>query len=117
MNDFSPSTHILLDFYGCKHLTDAKALKSCMLAAAKEAGATVLRCNLHEFGEDAGVTGVAILAESHISIHTWPEIDFAAIDIFMCGKADAEKAASVLQKLLEPSRIETTKVARGCLEA
>ena len=115
MNDFAPSTHILLDFYGGEHLTDAAALRDAILKAADAAGSTVLSCDLHEFGDDAGVTGVAILAESHMSIHTWPEIDYAAIDIFMCGKADAEKAAKKLEELLKPKRTEITRVARGRL--
>ncbi len=108
-----PGTHILLDFFGCKYLSDPEALRKCLEAAAAQSGATVLRGDFHKFGPEAGVTGVLMLAESHISIHTWPEADFAAIDIFMCGSASADKAAEVLLDLLAPARVETTRVARG----
>ena len=113
MQEFYPSTHLLCDFYGCDGLTDVDALRGYLIQAAEKSGATLLSCNMHGFGANAGVTGVAMLAESHISIHTWPEMDFAAIDIFMCGAADPERAADELRRLMRPKRVEKTAVARG----
>jgi S-adenosylmethionine decarboxylase len=68
---------------------------------------------LHSFGEGAGITGVAILAESHISIHTWPETGFAAIDIFMCGSCDPHRAMPVLEAAFAPSRTGVSVHKRG----
>jgi S-adenosylmethionine decarboxylase len=113
MNKFSPGIHILVDFYGAQHVTETNVLRDIMIEAAQVAGATVLSCDLHEFGENSGVTGVAVLAESHISIHTWPEHDYAAIDIFMCGDADPHKAVKLLQDRLRPSSTQITTHVRG----
>jgi S-adenosylmethionine decarboxylase len=60
-----------------------------------------------------GVSGVAVLAESHISIHTWPERDYAALDIFMCGDTQPEKCIEVLREAFETDQIETTTLLRG----
>jgi S-adenosylmethionine decarboxylase len=81
--------------YGAKHLQDAAALELAMRAAANAAGARVL------------------LAESHISVHTWPELNFAALDIFMCGSADIEAAARALETALAPASCRVTRTARG----
>ena len=110
---FAPGVHILLDLHGAVMLRDARRMEAALRGAAKAAGATVLSCHLHGFGEGSGITGVALLAESHISIHTWPERDYAAVDIFMCGKADARAAADYLEKVLQPQRVERTEVLRG----
>lgn len=110
---FAPGVHILLDLHGPVTLTDKARLDAALLGAARAGGATVLSCHLHEFGEGGGITGVALLAESHISIHTWPERDYAAVDIFMCGSADARAAADHLVTALEPRRVNRTEVLRG----
>ena len=85
-------------------------------AAADAAQATLLHIHLHHFSPQGGVSGVAVLAESHISTHTWPEHGFAAFDIFMCGDAEPLKAAEALRRALRPSRIELTEQRRGILE-
>ena len=69
--------------------------------------------NLHSFGEGGGVTGVVLLAESHISIHTWPEINFAAIDVFMCGACDATLAIEPLKEMFQPLEANIKEVIRG----
>ena len=78
-------THLLLDLWGASNLTDPELIDRALRDAAEAAGATILHSHFHHFGPDGGVSGVLVLAESHISIHTWPERDFAAVDIFMCG--------------------------------
>ena len=108
-----PGWHLLLDMYGAKHLQDAAALELAMRAAANAAGARVLSAQLHDFPEGGGVTGVLLLAESHISVHTWPELNFAALDIFMCGSADIEAAARALETALAPATCRVTRTARG----
>lgn len=77
--------HLIADLSGGSRLEDATHIEACLIAAAAAAGATLLEVRLHSFGPAQGVTGVALLAESHISIHTWPEFGTACVDIFMCG--------------------------------
>ncbi|HEY8189157.1 MAG TPA: adenosylmethionine decarboxylase, partial [Micavibrio sp.] len=81
--------------------------------SAEACGATVLDITLHSFGEGAGITGVAVLSESHISIHTWPEIGFAALDVFMCGTCDPRKAVPVLQEFFKPGETVVSECRRG----
>jgi S-adenosylmethionine decarboxylase len=108
-------THLLADFYGVaqEHLSQCERIDALLREGAAAAGATVLHSHFHAFGEGQGVTGVVLLAESHISIHTWPEFGFAAADIFMCGAAQPELALDVIERALQPrSRIVQT-IARG----
>jgi S-adenosylmethionine decarboxylase len=107
--------HLLADFYGvgAPQLRDAAALEALLRAAARQAGAQVLGSHFHAFGEEDGVTGVVLLSESHISVHTWPESGFAAIDIFMCGSADPERALEELARVLRPARRQVTRAHRG----
>ncbi|MGE8674754.1 MULTISPECIES: adenosylmethionine decarboxylase [Achromobacter] len=111
----TPGRHVLADFRGvpATRLTDAAALEAQLIAAAQAAGAHVLSAHFHHFGEGAGVTGVVMLSESHISIHSWPEHQFAALDIFMCGTAQPELALAWLQDALAPESVHVTTVARG----
>lgn len=108
-----PGWHFLIDMQGARHLQDAAALEQAMRAAAQAAGAQVISSHMHGFAGRGGVTGVLLLAESHISVHTWPEMDYAALDIFMCGGADVEAAARVLQAALAPRTCTITRTARG----
>ncbi|AZS80492.1 adenosylmethionine decarboxylase [Achromobacter spanius] len=111
----TPGRHVLADFRGVRAdlLRDAKALEAQLVAAAQAAGANVLSAHFHHFGEGAGVTGVVMLSESHISIHSWPEHRFAALDIFMCGAAQPELALASLQAALAPESLRVTTVERG----
>jgi len=84
--------HILLDVEGNLAFSSQTELTKILTGAAKAGGATVLSSHFHPFGDKAGITGVLLLAESHISVHTWPEKNYAAFDVFMCGKCQAEKA-------------------------
>ena len=105
--------HLLLDMWGAGHLDDPEILGQAMRAAARAAEATLLHLHLHHFSPQGGVSGVAVLAESHISVHTWPEHGFAAFDIFMCGAAHPHLAAKTLRDALHPSRIELNELRRG----
>ena len=87
--------HLLLELKGCdkEELNNTGFLKDALLVAANEAGATVLGESFHRFNPQ-GVSGVVIVAESHLFIHTWPEYGYAAADIFTCGNSvQPEKAA------------------------
>lgn len=109
----SPGLHLLIDFWDAKHLQDAAVIERAMRDAATACGATVLEIKLHSFGEDAGITGVAILAESHISIHTWPEINYIALDVFVCGTCDPHQALTVLRSTFEPKKEAISEYTRG----
>ena len=95
-------SHLLLDLWGARRLTDINKIEDTLTKAADAAGATILDRNFHQFIENGGISGVLVLAESHISIHTWPERSFAAIDIFMCGRCDPFMCVDVLKAAFEP---------------
>jgi S-adenosylmethionine decarboxylase len=105
--------HLLVDLWGAKNLTDPTMIDRALSAAAEAAGATILHSHFHHFGPDGGVSGVLVLAESHISIHTWPERDFAAIDIFMCGACDPYKSVPVLKAAFQPDSVQLDEQRRG----
>ncbi|WP_428333062.1 adenosylmethionine decarboxylase [Novosphingobium sp.] len=87
--------HLIADL-ACAHgLDDGTHIENALRSAAEAARVTVIDVRLHHFGEGHGVTGVVLLAESHISIHTWPEHGLAAVDIFVCGAHARAEAALV----------------------
>ena len=108
-------THLLADFYGvtADKLTDSAGIDALLRAGAAAAGAHILHSHFHSFGEAMGVTGVVLLAESHISIHTWPEYGFAAADIFMCGKAQPQLALDVIEHACQATSRVVQTIARG----
>lgn len=105
--------HLLLDLWGASNLTDPERIAAALADAARAADATILHTHVHQFGEGGGVSGVLVLAESHISIHTWPERDFAAIDIFMCGACDPMKSVPVLRDAFQPADLQISEHRRG----
>ena len=78
-------------------------------------GATLLHIHLHHFTPNGGISGVAVLAESHISIHSWPERKYAALDVFMCGDSEPNKSLAVLQAAFNPKNIYVNEQMRGAL--
>ena len=105
--------HLLIDLWGAQRLDDIAFIRETFEAAIEAAGATLLHIHLHHFTPNDGVSGVAVLAESHISIHTWPENGYAALDVFMCGRADPRKAVPVLERAFRPDRTAVKEVLRG----
>ncbi len=110
-------THLILDLWGARHLDDLKRIDLALRDSVKVAGATLLHIHLHHFTPNGGVSGVAVLAESHISVHTWPERNYAAFDIFMCGDAQPEKAILVLKNAFHPSRMAISEHLRGVVQS
>ena len=110
--------HLLLELKDCDKevLNDLSFLKSILLAAAGEAGATVLGESFHQFNPH-GVSGVVIIAESHLVIHTWPEYAYAAVDIFTCGDTvQPEMAAEMLIRKLGAKNHSILEMPRGVFE-
>jgi S-adenosylmethionine decarboxylase len=109
--------HLLADLHGIAPalLTDPAQLDALLREAALAAGARILHSHFHAFGEGQGVTGVLLLAESHISIHTWPESGFAAADVFMCGACEPQRALDVIEAALQPGARTIRTVPRGQL--
>ena len=106
-------THLLADLWGAENLSDPVHIDSALREAAIRAGATILHSHFHHFTPNGGVSGVVVLAESHISIHTWPERQFAAVDIFMCGCCNPHDAIPVLQEAFSPDRVDLDEQRRG----
>ena len=106
-------THLLVDLWEASNLADPELIDRALSEAAVTAGATILHSHFHHFSPNGGVSGVVVLAESHISIHTWPERNFAAIDIFMCGECDPHLAIPVVQRAFQAGRVELDEQRRG----
>jgi S-adenosylmethionine decarboxylase len=108
-------THVLADLNGiaADKLSDCTGLETLLRQAAEAAGAHILFSHFHAFGDGQGVTGVVLLAESHITIHTWPECGFAAADIFMCGSAQPELALALIENALQPQSRKIQAIQRS----
>ena len=106
-------THLLVDLWGAGRLDDPAHIDAALREAAIVAGATILHSHFHHFTPNGGVSGVVVLAESHISIHTWPERNFAAVDLFMCGVCDPHLSIPVLQAAFSPERVDVNEQRRG----
>jgi len=107
--------HIVCEFSGCDPmlLSDVDGIHTMMIAAAKAARATIMESAFHRF-EPQGVSGTVILAESHLSIHTWPEKGYAAMDFYTCGDhTDPWLACSHAAEVLEAKSVLTTEIKRG----
>ena len=109
--------HLLLELKDCNKevLNDLSFLRSTLVEAANDCGATVLGESFHPFNPH-GVSGVVVIAESHLSVHTWPEYGYAAVDIFTCGDSvQSEKAAEVLIRKLGAKNHSLIEIQRGLL--
>ena len=105
--------HLLAEFWYGKIIEDPKEIKRILIEAVKKANNTPLKVTIHKF-QPQGITGIVLLAESHIALHSWPEFNYIAIDIYTCGnKAAPEKALDYLQKQFQPKKVEIKKIKRG----
>jgi len=104
--------HLIVDVHGGQGLDDIDLIEATLRRCVSAAQATLLHIHLHHF-QPNGVSGVAVLAESHISIHTWPDAGYAALDVFMCGKADPDACIPVLREAFKAKRVEVNELLRG----
>ncbi|YCM46329.1 adenosylmethionine decarboxylase [Verrucomicrobiaceae bacterium 227] len=119
MPDPSPShsphgIHIAMECSGCRAdlLTDHEALRAAMISCAADAGATVIDSLIHAYNP-IGLSGVVVIAESHLAVHTWPEIGYASFDIYTCGEESlAEKIASNLERTFNPASVSRQVLER-----
>ena len=111
----SAGIHLLIDFWEAENLDSVSFCEKALSRAVKASKATLLKINLHKF-QPHGVSGVAVISESHISIHTWPEHGYAALDIFVCGGKSPYRALESLKKSFKPKRIVLTEAKRGIFE-
>src|ERR1700743_2574567 len=106
-------SHLIIDLWEAEGLGDRDRIEQALIDAVKEAGATLLHIHLHTFTDGGGISGVAVLAESHISAHTWPQKGYAAFDVFMCGDAVPRKALDVFKAAFNPGRVVVGEHKRG----
>lgn len=105
--------HIIIDLFGASRLDDAAHIEDAFKKCIEACGATLLHIHTHMFEPNGGVSGVAVLAESHISTHTWPERQYAAFDVFMCGDAEPRRAVKILEEAFDAKQVRVTEILRG----
>ncbi len=105
--------HLLIDLIGAKRLDDVEHIEDTLRRCVEAAGATLLHIHVHRFEPSGGVSGVAVLAESHISIHSWPEHGYAALDVFMCGETHPEASIDVMRDAFSPDKVVVKTELRG----
>jgi S-adenosylmethionine decarboxylase len=105
-------THLIIEVVDGHGLDDEARIQQAFRDCVTECGATLLHIHTHKFSPQ-GVSGVAVLAESHISVHTWPEIGYGAFDVFMCGDAEPWKAVDVLGRAFSTADVRVKELKRG----
>lgn len=106
-------THLIIDLKGASHLDNLDVMEKALRDAVQAARATLLHIHLHHFTPNGGISGVAVLAESHISVHTWPERNYAAFDVFMCGDAEPANTLPILKAAFSPAEMQVEELLRG----
>ena len=108
--------HLIIDVWEARSLDSLGWMEEALRHMIKICGATLLHLHLHHFTPNNGISGVAVLAESHISVHTWPEFGFAAFDAFMCGDAEPKRCIESINQYFQPKRVLLNTHRRGELE-
>lgn len=107
-------THLIVDLWGASELNNSKLIEETLRRCIDVSGATLLHFHIHQF-EPNGLSGVAVLAESHISFHSWPEKGYMALDIFMCGNTEPYKCIPILKEAFSPKTVQLNEIKRGIL--
>ncbi len=107
---------LVVEFWDCQgDLNSAELIEKTLKEAVQKARAFLLDTKVHRF-QPHGISGVAVIAESHISIHTWPEYKYAAVDVFTCGNTDPDAAVEHILQVLKPKKVKTLRIERGVLQ-
>lgn len=106
--------HLLAEFYGCSDasIDDVERMRVHMRAAAEAVGATIVGEAFHRY-QPQGVSGTLLIAESHLSVHSWPEAGYVAVDVFTCGGLDPRPAFSLLEEALGATESRMHEIVRG----
>lgn len=110
--------HVILEYYGCSReiLDDAVALEEAFVEAVRQMRASIVSVHFHRFNPH-GVSGAVVISESHLTIHSWPEYGYAAVDVFTCGQVvDPWVAHAALKEALKPTRESVMEFKRGCFD-
>jgi len=105
--------HLLFDCWNASNLDNLELIEKALHDAVLATRSTLLHMHLHHFTQNGGVSGIAVLAESHISIHTWPDRHYAALDVFMCGDTSPELALPIFREAFSTDNIELSEHLRG----
>jgi S-adenosylmethionine decarboxylase len=109
----SVGRHLVLELWECQNLNSPEIVERALLDIVEALSLTLLSLNVHPFSP-IGVTGVAIVSESHVVIHTWPELGYAAVDVFTCGEQrNPDDAVPILREHFTPERIQIMEMTRG----
>ncbi|MGY8678533.1 adenosylmethionine decarboxylase [Bradyrhizobium sp. UFLA05-153] len=104
---------MLIDLWGARNLDDPVIAEDAIRKAVRAASATLLHLHVHKFCPGHGVSAIALLAESHITLHTWPERSYAAADVFVCGNCDPASAVPILVEAFQPEHSDVRRFRRG----
>jgi len=107
--------HLLIELWNGKNFSSLPEIKKILKSSIKACKATLLKISLHKFSPYGGISGVAVIKESHFSIHTWPEYNYAALDIFVCGNVNPYEALKAIKKGFKPEKIQIVEVKRGIM--
>jgi len=105
--------HLIIELWDADNLSSIPKIEEIFKQAIKACGATLLKMDFHQFSPYGGISGVAIIAESHLSIHSWPEYSYAALDVFVCGNADPYQAIPVFKQGFNTNKIQVVEFKRG----
>lgn len=104
---------LIIELWNAENLSSLPIIKKILKDSVKACGATLLKIDLHKFSPYGGISGMAIISESHLSVHTWPEYKYAALDIFVCGNVDPYKAIIVLKTGFKTENLQIAEFKRG----
>ena len=109
-------SHLLAELFNCNenHISDVKKVEDVLLKAAELCNTTVIKQFFHEFSP-YGVSGILVIAESHFTIHTWPEFEYAAVDIFTCGDIEYKRSIDFIKEEFEAGKCSIFHFTRGIL--
>ncbi|CAA6812440.1 MAG: S-adenosylmethionine decarboxylase proenzyme (EC, prokaryotic class 1B [uncultured Thiotrichaceae bacterium] len=105
--------HLLIDLWTKQNLDNIDYIEKTLRKCVTACHATLLHIHVHHFSPHMGVSGVAVLAESHISVHTWPEQGYAAFDVFMCGNTQPQNAVKILKQAFTPTHCKIQEIQRS----